>query len=276
LRYPSSRMKRRIAPRTAIGKTGVVHCADALAFLKGLKAGSASVIFLDPPFNLRKRYGRSSARRDASPDRKYFAFMSRVLLECERVLAPGGALYLYHLPRWALLLGRALARRLEFRHWIAVSMKNGFVSGDRLYPAHYALLFFTKGAPARFVRPKLPVQTCRHCGESIKDYGGYKHFVARGINLSDIWDDLSPVRHRPRKHRVANELPPALLARIVKISGHRRGLLVDPFVGSGTSLVAAVDAGMRFAAADREASACAVATRRVGARLREIKGNRHE
>ena len=34
-------------------------------------------------------------------------------------------------------------------------MKNGFARGKKLYPAHYALLYFTKGMPASFQRPKI-------------------------------------------------------------------------------------------------------------------------
>ncbi len=53
-----------------------------------------------------------------------------------------------------------LEQHLDFRHWIAISMKNGFVRGDHLYPAHYALLYYTKGKPESFNRPKVPKPIC--------------------------------------------------------------------------------------------------------------------
>jgi site-specific DNA-methyltransferase (adenine-specific) len=211
---------------------------------------------------------------DSTNEAQYFRFMSQILSEASRVLAPGGALFLYHLPKWAMILGRQVGRRLEFRHWIAVSMKNGFVRGRRLYPAHYALLYFTKGEPRVFKRPKVPIQLCRHCQKPVKDYGGYSHFVKNGINVSDIWDEFSPVRHKKRKHRKANELPIGLLRRVVAMSGRPRGVLVDPFVGTGTSLVAAVERRMTFLAADREASACTVAAKRVRAVLNGARPKR--
>ncbi len=104
---------------------------------------------------------------------------------------------------------------------------------------------------------------CRHCTKYIKDYGGYEKFVRRGINLSDFWEDLSPVRHKKYKHRNCNELPLGIPRRVVQISGGRGKLIVDPFAGSGTSLVAAVERGMRFVACDTEPSFCKLIHQRL-------------
>jgi site-specific DNA-methyltransferase (adenine-specific) len=272
-------MKKRVevpsAIETVVGEAGSVYCTDALTFLKALPSGIASVVFVDPPFNLQKRYGRTGPNGDSTKSGAYFYFMSQILTEASRVLKPGGSLFLYHLPKWAMVLGGRLGLKLDFRHWIAVSMKNGFINGNRLYPAHYALLFFTKGKPTAFRRPKVPIQLCRHCDKPVKDYGGYTKFMRKGINVSDIWDEFSPVRHKKRKHRKANELPIGLLRRVVAMSGRRKALLVDPFVGTGTSLVAAVEAGMTFVGSDREKSACKIAVKRVQTTLDNLNGNSH-
>lgn len=223
---------------------------DALDFMVVLRDQVADVIFVDPPFNLGKDYGIRSELETTDAD-TYEQYMSELLSEATRVLKPGGALFLYHVPSWAMKLGAPLQGNLDLRHWIAISMKNGFVRGRRLYPAHYALLYFTKGDPGVFNRPKLDPKRCRHCGEYIRDYGGYRKFIdAKGVNLSDFWDDLSPVRHAHMKHRAANQLPTILTDRALKIAGRRHGLLIDPFAGSGTSLVSALKVNMHFLAND--------------------------
>jgi site-specific DNA-methyltransferase (adenine-specific) len=242
---------------------GDIVCGDALEFLNALREESADIIFLDPPFNLGKRYGRKGTRADLVEDEAYISYLTSIIERSALILKEGGALYLYHLPRWAFRLANVLERHLTFRHWIAISMKNGFVRGTSLYPAHYSLLYFTKGKPSHFLRPKLEPPRCRHCDEYIKDYGGYKKFISNGINLSDFWEDLSPVRHKKFKHRKPNELPLEIPRRAVKVSGAPRGVLVDPFAGAGTSLVAAVEAKMRFVACDLQPAYCKLMYNRV-------------
>ena len=120
---------------------GYLTCADALVFLRSIKDGVADVVFLDPPFNLGKDYGVRSSLEEAEPER-YESYMRAVIREGIRALKPGGALFLYHLPYWATRLSIELQSGLEFRHWIAIAMKNGFARGRRLYPAHYSLLYY--------------------------------------------------------------------------------------------------------------------------------------
>jgi site-specific DNA-methyltransferase (adenine-specific) len=243
---------------------GAIYNADALDFLKTIRSSSASVVFLDPPFNLGTEYIPGDKRSDRQNPEAYRNFLEQVADEAVRILAPGGALYLYHLPIWALRLGSRFDQELSFRHWIAVSMKNGFARGRRLYPAHYGLLYFTKGEPKRFNRPKVDPEVCRSCKKTVRDYGGYRSIIEeKGLNLSDVWADLSPVRHGRYKTRSANELPMALTRRIVEISGYAKGLFVDPFAGSGAAVAAAVERKMRFLACDIVSENCELISARV-------------
>ena len=214
----------------------------------------ADLVFLDPPFNLGKRYGSRRPSEDRVPPDAYQRYLATVVTESARVLKPGGALYLYHIPEWATRLAPLLSEQLSFRHWIAIAMKNGFARGDKLYPAHYALLYFTKGSPSTFHRPKIPPVRCRHCKQLLRDYGGYRKYMRDGVNLSDFWDDVSPVRHRKKKYRDANEIPMLIVERAVAISGVNGGVFVDPFMGAGTSIVAATAAGMKGIGSDIEES----------------------
>lgn len=242
---------------------GKIVCGDATEFLRDLPSNCARVVFLDPPFNLGKQYDKSK-KLDRKPEKEYREWLKEVTSESVRVLEPGGSLFLYHIPLWAMRIGGSLDEALTFRQWIAVSMKNGFVRGNQLYPAHYSLLMFAKGRIRKFVRPKISPQECRTCGELVKDYGGYQPIIRRkGINLSDFWDDLSPVRHANRKHRIANELPELLFHRILKMVGARGALYVDPFAGSGSGVLAAARRGMRFAACDLVPDNCLLIARRL-------------
>jgi len=224
------------------------------------------MVFADPPFNLGKEYGIGISDKLRADE--YIRWSKAWLTESIRVLGPGGSLFVFNLPRWLIEYGAFLNHHgMEFRHWIAMRMPKAFPRGQRLSPAHYGCLYYTKGVPTTFNRVFLPIQTCRHCGGEIRDYGGHRKALnERGINLMDVldapadvwedapdalprgegwcdaddlWDDIPPVRHNKHKTRGANELAPLMLERLIAVATNPGDLVVDPFGGSGTTFYAA-------------------------------------
>jgi site-specific DNA-methyltransferase (adenine-specific) len=216
---------------------GALFDGDCLAFLSKVKAETIDTVFADPPFNLKKLYGAKS--NDNLPEADYVAWCKNWLDECVRVLKPGGSLYVYNLPRWNIVLGAYLMERgLTFRHDITVEVKSSLPIAGRLYPAHYSLLYLTKGKPKTFRKIRTPIEVCRHCGGEIKDYGGHRHAMnSLGVNLKDVWTDIPPVRHWKfkSKNRPANALSTKLLDRVVEMSTIEGEMVLDPFGGSGTT-----------------------------------------
>lgn len=220
---------------------GLLYQGDCLPWLASLPGNSVDLVFADPPFNLKKDYGPGVD--DNLTEAEYWTWTTRWVDECIRILSPGGALWIYNIPRWAMPTGAYLLNRPEmtFKHQVAISMKMGLPIPNRLSPAHYSALYFIKGTrPRAFTRPRTPIETCRHCGREIRDYGGHRNKMhPDGVNLTDVWTDLSPVRHRTTKHRGANALPEQMLERIISISSEPGDLVLDPFGGSGTTYAVA-------------------------------------
>lgn len=216
---------------------GAVYDLDCLEFLRSIRDGVVDTVFADPPFNLRKKYGAKS--NDDLSDAEYLEWCREWINEAVRTLKPGGAFFLYNLPKWNVVLGAHLTELgMNFRHWIAVSIKLSLPIPGRLYPAHYSLLYYTKGKPRVFRRVRTRIETCRHCGGEIKDYGGHRGAMnPKGVNLTDVWDDVPPVRHWKYKssQRKANALSSKILDRVVEISTKPGDLVIDPFGGSGTT-----------------------------------------
>jgi site-specific DNA-methyltransferase (adenine-specific) len=206
--------------------------ADVIDFLQSINQ-PIDCFFADPPFNLAKNYG--SEGNDKRID--YLDWCKAWLDLAIAKLKDGGSLFVYNLPKWNFELATHCQKTLEFRHWIAIDMKNSMPIKGRLYPAHYGLIYFTKGKPRVFNKQIIPVQRCRHCDEYVKDYGGRKKIIDQnnGVSLSDVWHDLSPVRHAKYKNRKANELSYKIVERAVLMSTNEGDLVVDPFVGSGTT-----------------------------------------
>jgi len=216
---------------------GVLLEGDCLDILPTIKDKSVDMIFADPPFNLGKVYGKKV--NDSLPDQEYVEFTKKWLAQSVRVLKEGGAIFVYNLPKWNIVIGAYLLELgLTFRHWIAINIKAGLPIQGRLYPAHYGLLYFTKGKANVFRRIRTPIELCRHCGKEIKDYGGHRDAMnPLGVNLTDVWNDIPPVRHWKfkSKRRKANQLSTKLLSRVIQMSTNKGDVVLDPFGGSGTT-----------------------------------------
>lgn len=216
-------------------KLGKLYHDDCLKMFQQVEDNTVDLIFADPPFNLDKVYDSGVSDNMLSSD--YINWMHSWLDQCIRVLKPGGQIFIYNLPKWTVYIASYLGERLTFRNWIAVDMKFSLPIAGRLYPAHYGLVNYIKGVkPNTFNNQRIPAATCRHCGGEQADYGGYKNKMnPKGINVSDVWSDIYPVRHHNDKNRKYNELSIKLLDRIISMASNEGDLVLDPFGGSGTT-----------------------------------------
>ncbi|MGC8490665.1 MAG: DNA-methyltransferase [Syntrophobacteraceae bacterium] len=219
---------------------GTLHQGDCLALMKHMESDSVDLVFADPPFNLKKLY--PSGVDDDLKEARYLEWCEDWAAECVRVLKPGGSLFFWNLPRWNTHISAYLNARLTFRHWIAVDIKYSLPIPARLYPSHYSLLYYCKGErPNTFHPDRLPMEVCPECKTDLRDYGGYKDKMnPMGVNMTDVWMDIAPVRHsKYKKRKGANELPVKLLDRIIQMASDEGDLIFDPFGGAGTSYVVA-------------------------------------
>jgi site-specific DNA-methyltransferase (adenine-specific) len=232
-----------------IGKTGILFRADCLDLLANMREGSIDLAFVDPPFNLGKEYDVPEFS-DEMETEAYRSWCRAWLIELIRVIKPGGALFLYHLPRWLMDFGAWLNTlpSMEYKSWIALKMKSGFPIRSRIHPAHYGLLYYVKkGAKPTFnvVRAKSP--TCRHCGKLVRDYGGYrkkfeKFEDAEGVpwvQISDFWEDTRPARQDKARRNQINELPLHVPERAILMASNPGDVILDCFAGGGSTLQAA-------------------------------------
>ena len=252
---------------------GVLYNTDFFDLFKALKSASIDCIFADPPFNLGKDYGNGSVKDDLGRN-EYLELCFSWIDQFVRLIKPGGAVFIYILPQWGYhLAGHLEERKMTFRHWIALSMKGTFPRGNKLYPAHYALLYFTKGVPKTFNRLRLPIPKCRHCGKDIKDYGGHRKYLnPAGLNLTDFWDDTAPARHKKFKSRWhVNELKPMIPSRCIEISTNPGEVVLDSFGGGGSTYEAAQRLGRYWIGS--EIGDCSIITERLSRNFTGLNGS---
>lgn len=220
-------------------RKGVLFQNDCLKVLAGIRDNVVDCVFADPPFNIGKDY--KNGYHDKREDEDYFEWCRQWIEECSRVLKQGGSFFLYATPELNIRFGNILNEFLDFRHWIALTMKGTFRRGNRLYPAHYSLLYYSKGEPRVFNNLRTEIPRCRHCRGEIPDYGGHRDKIhPDGLNLTDFWTDTSPNRHKKYKVRAGvNELKLMIPERAILISTNENDLVLDPFGGGGSTFQAA-------------------------------------
>lgn len=229
-----------------------VHCMDVLELMRLIPSESVDLFFSDPPYNLGYRY---QGYKDNLPEEQYLNWCYTWLTEARRILKPTGSLFVLHIPKYAIDLAAYLKKHMLFQHWISWEAPGR--SSDRpLMPSHYALLYFTKSNDFTVNEIRTEHQRCHKCGAMIADYGGKKHLAHKyGPVLSDVWTDIGRSKHKQRGNHPC-KLPEKLVSRIIRFATDPGGIVVDPFVGTGTTAVVATKLGRRFIVNDRAPDYC--------------------
>jgi len=210
---------------------------DCLDHLKTIEDNSIDVCFADPPFNLDKKY---TSYRDQLPLNEYLEWCEQWLKELVRVTKPSGSILVHNIPRWLTYYSAILNKYAHFRHWIAWDAMSTPV-GKTLLPAHYGILFYSKEEKGtKFYEVRAPHKKCRECDAYVKDYGGKKDQMHPfGFLVSDVWTDIHRIRHATRRDEHPCQLPVHLLERLILMTTDVGDVVLDPFMGTGTTAIAA-------------------------------------
>lgn len=217
---------------------------DILEAIAKIPDCSVDVAFADPPFNLKKKY---SAYDDTKGVEEYLDWCYQWLSEMVRVTKPSGSILVHNIPKWLIHYGAYLNKVANFRHWISWEAV-GAPLGKTLLPAHYGILFYTKEPKGfKFFDTRVPHKVCRSCSIPLKDYGGKKDQMHPfGTILSDVWTDIHRIRHKKRRDEHPCQLPELLLERLILMTTEVGDIILDPFVGTGTTAVAAKKLGRNY------------------------------
>ncbi len=225
-----------------------VTIGDCLKVMSNIEDNSVDVCFADPPFNLEKKY---ASYKDQKPGEQYLDWCRSWLHELVRIAKPTGSIFVHNIPKWLTYFAGILNDIAYFRHWIAWdAMSNPL--GKTLLPSHYGILFYTKKPKGfKFYEIRSPHRRCRVCGSYAKDYGGKKDQMhSFGALISDVWTDIHRIRHSVRRDEHPCQLPIPLLERIVLMSTDPGDVVLDPFLGTGTTAIAAKTLGRHFVGID--------------------------
>ena len=220
---------------------------DCLEVMKEIPSNSVDVTFADPPFNLKKKY---HSYYDKYEVEEYLSWCKKWLTEMVRITKPTGSIFVHNIPKWLIYFGSYLNEIAIFRHWIAWDAM-GSPLGKTLLPNHYGILYYVKSDKFKFYSIRMPRKRCRNCHYILR---GQPHRKGRlhpfGPLVSDVWTDIHRIRHKKRRDEHPCQLPIHLLERLLLMSSDEGDIVLDPFVGTGTTAIAAKKLGRKFIGID--------------------------
>ncbi len=231
-------------------KANRIYEGDARELLAQLPDGYADLILTDPPYGidgdtLDKHYNRDGSQVVPGyvevAREQYAAFSRAWIAEAARVVKPGGAVYIVsgYSCLYEILAALKATDLVEINH-IIWSYQFGPRTSRKWVSSHYHVLHWER--PGRDRTYNLE---CRH-PLSAKDPK-----TARSMNYQDrrdVWD--IPREYRTGKARYQNQLPEALVKKILAYSSRPRDVVLDPFTGGGTVPVVAWKMARQFLAFD--------------------------
>ncbi len=200
--------------------------------------------FLDPPFNQGKDYDYFD---DTLPEHKYWLMMQTVCARVHELTADGGAIYFMQREKNTEAVLQCLRETgWTLQNLIIWTKRTSAVPNTLRFGKQYQIIAFaTKGKRPRVfnrLRIDLPLRP--------------EHKVPRedGVFVTDVWDDIreltsgyfagdEALRQRNGERAHKQQSPVALLLRIILSSTMPRDLVLDPFAGTGTTLVVAEQLG---------------------------------
>ena len=230
---------------------------DCLKVLAKLPPGYSQLVIADPPYNIGYEYDKY----DDSRQHQDYCDWSREWMEaCKRVLAANGSMYVAIGDDYAAelrIIGRDLG--LTLRNWIVWHYTFGQSTRAKFARSHIHIFYFVAD-PNSFT---FNGQAVRVLSDRQKQYADRRANPAGKIP-DDTWVVFPRVCGTfGERAKGPNQLPEALVARIVRASSNPGDLVLDPFCGSGTSAAVAAPLSRRYLSIDISAEYARQARNRI-------------
>jgi len=237
---------------------GTLWLGDSLLWLESFEPESVDLIFADPPYNI----GKADWDHFESHD-EYVEWSIRWIGLAARALKPTGSLYVCGFSEILADIRRPAAKFFYKCKWLVWFYKNKANLSNDWGRSHESILHFRKSKKVTFNVDYVRVPYGRHTlkypvhpqAESSQYGNGKKrreHWRPHpdGAKPKDVFE--IPVISNGAKEKTPHptQKPEELLRRIILASSNEGDLVIDPFSGSGTTLVCAEQLNRRWAGCD--------------------------
>ncbi|HNX26203.1 MAG TPA: site-specific DNA-methyltransferase [Phycisphaerae bacterium] len=219
----------------------VIEQGDCIKILDSVEEPFADLVFADPPFNIGYKY---DVYEDKLAYEEYYDWTEKWMAACTRVMKPDASFWIAIGAEYAAevrLIGRKLG--LTLRNWIIWHYTFGQNTKKKFARSHTHLFYFVKDS-GRFTFNDKAVRVF----SDREVYYHDKRANPQGRIPDDVWDEFPRLcgSFSEREGWHPCQMPESLLARIIRTCSNVGDVVIDPFAGSGTTLVAAKKLSRRY------------------------------
>jgi site-specific DNA-methyltransferase (adenine-specific) len=256
-----------IAEPILIGSSAKLFLDNCFEVLESFREDSVDMIFADPPYNLSNggftcHAGRAVSVNKGSWDKSEgiesdFEFHKKWIEACRRVLKPNGTIWIsgtYHsIYACGFALQMAGYHILNDISWFKPNASPNL--SCRFFTAsHETIIWARKSRKGKHTFNYDAMKNGRFPKDTIK---------APGKQMRSVWSIGTPRSTEKVFGKHPTQKPESLLDRIVLASTNENDVILDPFMGSGTTGVSALRFGRRFVGIEKEKEFFSLASKRL-------------
>jgi site-specific DNA-methyltransferase (adenine-specific) len=261
--------ERLLFPRDPLALADILNktvCADLFDILDKLPANFVDLLIIDPPYNLNKNFNGFNFSKKG--DEEYLEYLHGWFPKILKTLKPDGSLYICGDWKSTFCLYCIMRERLIIRNRIIWQREKGRGAKSNWKNTSEDIWFATSGEEYYFdvqaVKQKRRVIAPYKQDGKPKDWQETEEGNFRLTHPSNFWDDISvPYWSMPENTDHPAQKPEKLIAKLILASCPEGGIVLDPFLGSGTTSATAKKLGRNYVGIEINEEYCCLAEKRI-------------
>ncbi len=263
--------KRRLKRLSGVTKLGEILdstiCQSFFDIIDWLPASSVDLLFADPPYNLTKEFNK--LKFQARTLDEYEDWLDKWVPRVTRILKPTASVYVCGDWRSSAAIHRVLQKYFVVRNRITWEREKGRGAKTNWKNASEDIWFCTVSEDYYFdvaavkIKRRVIAPYTDSNGEP-KDWENTTKGRFRLTHPSNMWLDLTvPFWSMPENTEHPTQKPEKLLAKVILASTQEEAVVLDPFLGSGTTSVVARKLNRHFIGVEIDEEYCCLAEKRL-------------